>query len=178
MSNKQQDHSTHSHNRISRRLVLKLLALAPLCWEQTYAQLNNPEPVPPGVLPSVLDVLIPGDSTPGATDLKIEESLLDTASQIPRYPELIQQGTQWFNTTSLRSFYKPFPELAPNAQIRIVEAAFNQPEMTLPRVFIERIREDAMTLYYHNSASWTGMDINRPIQPLGYPDHEEPPGKL
>ncbi|MGI9280533.1 MAG: gluconate 2-dehydrogenase subunit 3 family protein [Endozoicomonas sp.] len=133
---------------------------------------------PPKILPSILDVLIPRDQTPSATDLDLDRSITEIAAQIPNYPELLQQGTQWFENTSIQSFNASFPDLIIHSQELIVEASFKQPEMTLPRVFIERLRDDVMTLYYHNSASWGGMEIDRPIQPIGYPEHEEPPEKL
>ncbi|MFT7300640.1 MAG: hypothetical protein ACI89Z_001101 [Porticoccus sp.] len=162
---------------------MKLLALAPLCWNQTRAESSSTKPLLSSsrsisILDAILDVLIPRDLTPSATDLDLGQSIVDIAAQIPRYPELIEQGLKWFESTSTKSFHKPFSSLPLDTQIQIVDVAFKQPEMTLPRVFIERLRDDAMTLYYHNSAAWEGMDIDRPIQPIGYPKHDKPPKKL
>lgn len=173
-----QDTTGVSGKFISRRLVLKLLSLAPLYWEQACAGLPGALPPSSGsrsILAAILDILIPRDTTPSASDLGLDLSIMSLAEQVPRYPELIEQGLLWFESTCVKSFNKSFTDLQSNTQNRIVEVAFSQPEMTLPRVCIERLRDDTMTLYYHNNVTWKETGIIRPIQPVGYPEHNEPP---
>lgn len=170
-----------SHNLFSRRQLLKLIAVAPLYWQQAYAGALDFQSSPSNnrrLLAVTLDILIPRDITPSATDLKLDVAIMSLADQVSRYPELLEQGLGWLESTSIRSFNKAFLELQLKHQNLIVDAAFNQPDMTLPKVFIERLRDDVMTLYYHHNAAWKGMAIEQPIQPTGYPKHDKSPEEL
>ncbi len=123
---------------------------------------------------AILDILIPGDISPSATDVKIDSILLHVSSKIDNYPDLIKQGTTWFNITAMKSFNQAYIELSTDLKTKIIEVAFKQANMTLPKVFIECIRDDAMTAYYQIEASWSGMLLAQPIQTQGYPQYDKP----
>uniref|UniRef100_UPI003F695613 hypothetical protein n=1 Tax=Methylophaga sp. TaxID=2024840 RepID=UPI003F695613 len=44
-----------------------------------------------------------------------------------------------------------------------------------PQLFFERIKSDAFIFYYANPASWYGLGLSSPPQPVGYPNHDQPP---
>jgi hypothetical protein len=162
---------------LSRRLLLKFATLSPLTWMPIYTEhtiANNNVEITKKIMSSILDILIPRDISPSATDVKLDSILLHVSSKIDNYPDLIKQGTSWFNITALKSFNQTYIELPTHLKTKIIEVAFEQANMTLPKVFIERIRDDAMTAYYQIEASWSGMLLEQPIQPWGYPQHDKP----
>jgi hypothetical protein len=127
------------------------------------------------VLPSLLDALIPPDETPSATQLGIPAKILALAQGIPNYPVMLGEGARWLNQMAGQGHGRPFIQLKGPEQDAILDKAFSSPAGTLPHVYLHRIREDAMRLYYQDPRSWRGTGISRPLQPLGYPGHDRPP---
>jgi len=122
-----------------------------------------------------LDALIPEDITPSASQVNLDNDLLEHASKIRNYEKLIALGCQWLNSQS-NIFYKlPFINLNLEQKNKIVEVASNSHTNTIPGQFFNRIRQDAYIFYYAKPASWQGLIFSRPPQPQGYPDYAESP---
>lgn len=121
-----------------------------------------------------LDTLIPADETPSATALGIDRLLLAEAVGRTNYPELLAEGTAWLESEAAAAGLAHFAAAADAVRERIVASAFAAEQGTLPRVFAEFMRQDAMRLYYAQPGSWPGM-IDGPPQPLGYLSVDLPP---
>jgi|PlaIllAssembly_1097288.scaffolds.fasta_scaffold185183_2 hypothetical protein len=127
-------------------------------------------------LSAYVDVLIPADETPGATALGVDKQLLAAAAGAPGHRRLLDAGLDWLNARSRARYARPFPELDERGREAIVGEAAAAGFGTLPRVFFERTRAAAFFHYYGRPESWRGMAHYRgPPQPLGFPDHTEPP---
>jgi hypothetical protein len=57
-----------------------------------------------------------------------------------------------------------------------VRQAEGSPAQTLPRRLFERVRNDAMRLYYAEAATWGVLGYAGPPQPAGFWDFQQPPG--
>lgn len=165
-----------SHNR-KRRLILKLIGLLPISWatlgSTSIRVSDNSEEEILFYLKLITDELIPRDSTPSASDLNVHEELLMAANEVTNYPELIKSGITWLRNSSYMSFNRDLSEINTSQRQKLLKAAFQQPDRTLPKVFCDRLLEDCMQLYYEQPESWQGLPINQPIQPMGYPDHSD-----
>lgn len=163
-----------------RRLVLKLLSMAPFAAVSassvhSSAQIAVDVSTINPSLPKLLDVLIPRDVSPSASDLHLHHELMDVAHAIPNYPYMIDAGLSWLEQSALMSFNRDFLYLTANQKERLIDAAFRQPAQTLPKVFVERVRDDSMSLYYEHPSVLLSLGINGPIQPRGYPGHARYP---
>ena len=81
-----------------------------------------------------------------------------------RFRRLIELGCQWLNMTG----GPPFAELTAGQQIAVVEWMSHSDWSAVPRRFYELVRQTAVEVYYSNPATWRGLSIERPPQPLGY----------
>lgn len=158
-------------NRLRRKLLTSIAVFTSLVATRTFATtLKNSSPsIHTPALQSFLDVLIPRDSTPSASDINIDQKLINKASGIANYHRLLVEGTQWLNAQSLKYWGLPFNELSADKKEKLVDAAFKAPVGTLPQVFMTWVRDDAMQLYYSDPRSWPGLAISTPPQPNGYP---------
>jgi len=112
-----------------------------------------------------LDVLLPRDALSGsATDLQVDVQLWELSNSEARYRRLIELGCQWLNMTG----GPPFTKLAAEQQIAVVEWMSHSDWNEVPRRFYELVRQTAVEVYYSNPASWQGLPVDRPPQPLGY----------
>ncbi len=125
-------------------------------------------------LRAFLDTLIPGDSTPSASELGLENLLLRHARDIENYPHLLELGCEWLDETALKLYSRSFDGLDSKQMIAVVTLAEGSPADVIARMFFERVRLDLMGLYYAMPASWTGLGISAP-QPAGHLDFERPP---
>lgn len=123
-------------------------------------------------LPYFLDVLIPEDSTASASQLGIHERLISHARKIPNYPQLLELGCNWLNLQSEKSYQADFVRLTPQQRDHIVTVAAQSDNTALQSLFFTRLRQDAFAFYYANIASWDGLAITVPPQPLGYADFD------
>lgn len=124
-----------------------------------------PSPSERATFAAFLDVLLPRDALSGsATDLRVDEQLWMLAHSDARFHRLIELGCQWLNMTG----GPPFTDLAAEQQIAIVEWMSNSDWDQVPRRFYELVRQTAVEVYYSNPATWRGMSIEHPPQPLGY----------
>lgn len=127
------------------------------------------------LLGAVADLIVPRDTSPSASDIGVHHRLLAQARTIPNYPRLLSEGLGWMEQQARSIHGAPFPQLPVDAQEQILSAAFEAPHQTLPRVFAERIRADVLSAYYRDARGWAGTGFEQPIQPMGYPDFQDPP---
>ncbi len=126
-------------------------------------------------LPRFLDTLLPADSTPSATQLGVDKTLVAHAKKITNYSQLLAIGCRWLDKQSKFVYGKNFSELSDEEAYQVV----TQLEQTEPSsneyLFFDRIKSDSFTFYYAHPASWQDLGIASPPQPLGYPGHNTPP---
>jgi len=117
-------------------------------------------------LAAFLDVLLPHDDLSGsATELRIDEKLWELSEFDNRFRHLVLLGCRWLNLTG----GPPFVELNMEQQVAVVEWMSNSDWDQVPRRFYELVRQTAIELYYSDPAAWTGLPLERPPQPQGYP---------
>ncbi|MDZ7734864.1 MAG: gluconate 2-dehydrogenase subunit 3 family protein [Gammaproteobacteria bacterium] len=159
----------------TRRAFIKLLSLGLL--------LRYPSAVfaGPGLqdhektLAAFLDTLMPADETPAASELRIDQTLLQKSDGDERYRRLLRNGCLWLERTARRKYQSDFTALTGRQRVRIVELMEQARPRTIARVFFHRVRTDLFEHYYSHPESWKGLDIDRPPQPKGYPDYDQPP---
>lgn len=126
-------------------------------------------------LPAFLDVLLPEDGSPSATQLGIDQQLYSHAAAIENYPWLLQLGCQWLDQQAFTAADVSFRQLSPETMDEIVRRAEMSPETSVQKLFFERVKSDTFTFYYGHPASWGAIGFSGPIQPLGFPDFSVPP---
>jgi hypothetical protein len=57
----------------------------------------------------------------------------------------------------------------------IINEGLKYPNNTLPKVFLERIRQDTMAFYYARQESWLGLGHTKILQPHGFPSFDRAP---
>lgn len=126
-------------------------------------------------LPAFVDTLIPADSTPSATQLGLDRTLIRHAEGIENYTRLLELGCEWLDQAATVRHRAPFHALRHDLREAIVTLAEGNPANSIPRMFFERVKFDLLGLYYASPASWNGLGIASPPQPRGYPDFTRPP---
>jgi len=162
-----------AERRIQRRSVLQVMTTAPV-WVSMLGQAAIAQ-TSANDISILVDTFVPRDQSPSASDLDIHLRLLELASGIPNYPELLSQGMGWVNNIATRLHKNPFSELSPKQRDETLKLAVSQPSGTLPQVFVSRARNDTMALYYADHRAWAGLGLDGPIQPGGYPTQDQPP---
>ena len=120
-------------------------------------------------LSSFLDTLIPADNiSPSASQAGVTEDILNFSRNDKLLHKLITLGCQWLD---LQTPVK-FTELPEDVRERILTWMSQAKENSLPRKFFDITRHLSMGFYYRKPASWKGLPITRPPQPLGYPDFQ------
>ncbi|MCS3904020.1 hypothetical protein J2T55_002052 [Methylohalomonas lacus] len=158
----------------TRRTLLKLIPLTLLIqwpWRGAFAATGFKT-----TLAVFLDTLMPADETPAASELGIDQALLERAAADDRYERLIRNGCGLLDRVSQRAYARDFSELDEAQRIRIVEFFERQGPRTLARAFFRSVRDDLFELYYSQPQSWPGLGMDRPPQPAGYMDYQRPPG--
>lgn len=119
---------------------------------------------PPEALVALLDHLIPADDlTPAASALQVPQRLWAEAQQDPALLKLVETGCAW-----LDRYGDGFALLRPEEREVLVAWMARAPWEAPQRRLFYWARERGMTLYYAQPASWRGLPISRPPQPLGY----------
>jgi len=152
---------------LSTLLPARLLLAAPL--EQAERRISLAALVP------YLDALIPEDSTPSATQLGVDQAILDLARQRFEVARLIALGCAWLDGQARERGTAEFAALDPAGREAVVALAERSPARSLPRAFFELTQEQAFTHYYAQAASWQGLGFAGPPQPLGFLDFAAPP---
>lgn len=126
-------------------------------------------------LPAFLDTLIPRDESPSATDLTVDQKLLQKLNKNKRYQKLVDHGCNWLEEYSQKELQQSFNQLSEEQRISIVSLLAKQKTGTDLRRFFDRIRTDAFQFYYSDAGSWQGLGIDLPPQPLGFEDYDRAP---
>lgn len=124
-----------------------------------------------GTLEAFLDTLIPADSTPGALELGVAGKILVTAREDAGYRRLIRKGCGWLDGKARGRKADSFFSLDGQGREILVAEAAEHAQGSLPRIFFERMRNDAFSHFYAHPASWKGLRYKGPPQPDGYPDY-------
>lgn len=122
-----------------------------------------------------LDTLLPGDTTPSATQLGVGQSLLVRAEGSRQLLRLLTLGCAWLDTRAAEQGAAGFGSLDAQGRITVVQAAEESPLRSLPRVFFEQVRGMAFHIYYARPEVWPSLGYDGPPQPRGFPDHARPP---
>ncbi|MEY4981992.1 MAG: hypothetical protein RIR62_258 [Pseudomonadota bacterium] len=163
-----------SSSRISRRVFAQGLGAVPMAvFGATEVQAQSR--VVAELLAAVADLIVPRDRSPSASDLDVHHRILAQARTIPNYPRLLSEGLGWLEQQARGRHGAPFLQLPAEVQARILTAAFAAQPQTLPRVFADRMRADVLATYYRDARAWAGTGFEQPIQPMGYPDFQDPP---
>lgn len=166
---------------MTRRQLLKILSMSPVTWVGLRAVQagNNPTTSTQeqaSTLVSLIDHLIPADSlSPSGVEVGVVDSIITLSKEVPNYTDMLELGQKWLEDSSKLKFGKTFENISNFEREKILIAASKEAHMTLPRVFFDRIRKDAMAIYYGDMRSYAGLSINNPIQPIGYPQFSERP---
>jgi len=119
-------------------------------------------------LRAFVDVLIPADAlSPAASTLGVDVQIIAHSKNDPRFRRLLRVGFKWLDSQMPGGF----AQLPEDAQIRVVEWLSQADSNSLPRRLFEILRHESMSFYYADHRSWPSLGINRPPQPIGYPDH-------
>jgi hypothetical protein len=113
-----------------------------------------------------VDALLPADAlTPAASVLEVHTQILKEAERVAALRRLIDDGCYWLEHSvgSLKTLDSGQLE-------RLLQAMSVAPWDSGPRNFFQEIRDRAVTYYYADPRAWAGSAINRPPQPMGYPE--------
>ena len=123
-----------------------------------------------------LDTLLPADATPSATGLGIDSHLLAVHRKAGS-AQLLADGCAWLDGQARALGKSGFAALPEAQREAIVGRAATAAPGSLPNVFFQRMRRDAMRAYYALPASWAALGYRGPPQPRGFPDHARAPGR-
>lgn len=127
-------------------------------------------------LADYLDTLIPADQTPSATALDVDKKIAAAATPNHRLRRLIKTGCAWLDAQAKDHYsVENFSSLSETQREHVIALAAAEKKDTLPRVFFERLRQDAFFHYYAQPASWSGLPYAGPPQPKGHLDFYLPP---
>ena len=113
-----------------------------------------------------VDALLPADNlTPAASILEVHTQILKDAAQDSALQQLITDGCQW-----LEQSIGSLAELDSKQLERLLQAMSEADWDSGPKNFFYQIRDRAVTYYYADPRAWAGSAINRPPQPIGYPE--------
>lgn len=161
----------HQHNR--RRLLGLALATGVLATKLSFGQAIASSPQIPtssismASLNALLDTLIPADKlTPAASTIGVGSILLKQAESDAIFRPWLMEGLKWLDQGVIGSFAKR----SENERTQLVQQLANSAVGSQPRIFFELLRVRTMTAYYADPRSIVGLAIDRPPQPIGYPD--------
>jgi hypothetical protein len=116
---------------------------------------------------AAIDVLIPADElTPSASKIGIGEKIVSQATTDPLFKSWLIEGLKWFDQGVEGSFVKHDVL----SQTQLMQTLADSPVGSPTRIFFELLRLRTMTAYYADPRSLNGLVIERPPQPIGYPD--------
>lgn len=118
----------------------------------------------PAALLVFIDHLIPADElTPAASTLQVHQRVWDEASRDPDGVRLVRTVCQW-----LDGYGEGFATLSEAERETLVVWMSTAPWESPQRRFFHWVRERAFTTYYSQPASWRGLPVQRPPQPIGH----------
>jgi hypothetical protein len=124
-----------------------------------------------------LDILIPADETPSASQLGVDEALLEKGQADTEYREVLVRGVAWLDRQARERGSSDFLSLAEADRFTIASRAASAGTDTLEGIFFAITRADAFIDYYARPEGWRGLSgYHGPPQPLGYMDFYRSPG--
>jgi len=132
----------------------------------------------PQNLRAFLDVLLPEDESPSASQLGVDAQILDEASEHPNVKGLLDTGSAWLDLQARRKRAQAFHQLDEQGKIDIVKLAESQPQPSLIRVYFRFVQDRAFKYYYSHPDSWASLGYDGPPQPRGFMDYDQPPRGL
>ncbi|MBI5925258.1 MAG: gluconate 2-dehydrogenase subunit 3 family protein [Aquabacterium sp.] len=118
----------------------------------------------PLALKAFVDHLIPADElTPAASALKVPEVIWQQAQADAELGRLVEVVCRWMD-----QYGEGFAALLPQEREALVTWMSKAPWESPQRRFFHLVRDRAFTLYYTQPASWKGLPMQRPPQPLGH----------
>ncbi len=134
---------------------------------------SKPESLLTTVLPEFLDTLIPSDQTPSASQLNVDEDMIDYLQEKLRYKNIVMFGCAWLNKQANEIFSEDFLNLDTQQKIQIVEKLESTKQNQTAQFFFHHIKDKAFEFYYSKPQSWIGLEFHQPPQPLGYNDYNQ-----
>lgn len=136
-----------------------------------------PAAAPPlSTLQAWVDLLVPADGdAPGALALGVDRQIAEAARANPTLAALMRAGLEWADEQARQGGGSGFAALDRSRREQIVARAQASPAGSTPRVFFQSTLDDTLYHHYGDARSWPAVGFDRPPQPVGYPDHGEPP---
>lgn len=162
--------------KLSRRTLL-IAASVSVVSVAIYRMFSNrkPEDLLVTVLPDFLDTLIPADLTPSASQLNVDEDIVDYLHDNPRYKNIVMFGCVWLNKKANELFSTDFYNLSLEEKTQVVEILEAMKENQTAQFFFNHIKDKSFEFYYSKPQSWVGLGIQHPPQPMGYSDYNQSP---
>lgn len=166
--------------RWSRRRALAMAAAgaALLHLRNLAATVLSPSRAPAPALEALgpfLDTLIPADHSPSATGAGVDRRLRRLAGRSARHLQLLEAGCRWLDRAAVARGATDFAALDAAGREAVVAGMSAGTPGSPERQFFDRVRGSAMRYYYAEPAVWKSMGYAGPPQPVGFPDHAEPP---
>ena len=148
-------------------------------------------------------LIIPSDTTPGATEARVVDKLDSLVSSTPDLQEIYRNGLEWMDTVSVEEFGsgKLFLELPVSQQIELLQKIDEAQQLRSRQAsnliekinckfdrlwvdyfgvgpnasFFATLREDVIRAFYSDPIAWKEIGFYGPPQPEGYLDFSKPP---
>ena len=125
------------------------------------------ESISRATLDAAIDTLIPADPlTPPASEMGVGQIIANQAEAEAQFRQWLIEGLKWFDQGVPSSFVLRDA----SARTELMQTLANSPVGSQTRIFFELLRLRTMTAYYADPRSRVGLAIERPPQPIGYPD--------
>ena len=122
-----------------------------------------------------LDRLIPADEvSPSASEVGVDAAILADAQKNRQLARLVELGVRWLDGEARRDGAQAFHEMAEDRQLLVMRTAERQRPGSVPRVFFENMRHQAVGHYYADPRSWPALGYAGPPQPKGFMDYQQP----
>ena len=163
--------------KFSRRVFLIVLSISAISVAiyRLFRGASEPENLLTSVLPAFLDTLIPADQTPSASQLNVDEDVIDYLAEKSRYKNIVMFGCIWLNEQANKIFSDDFDKIETQEKIEIVQRLEAAKENQTAQFFFHHIKDKAFEFYYSKPQSWIGLGISQPPQPMGYSDYQQQP---
>jgi hypothetical protein len=163
---------------VSRRQLLKYSLLAALFGRLLPVRAARQESMPAmeTTLRVWLDILIPADETPSASQLGVDRILLGKGREDDSYRQGLAYGVTWLDRQARALGKQDFLSLDDSERLAIAKRAAAAGLDTPQGQFFAVTRADAFRYYYARPEGWRGLAGYRgPPQPLGYMKYYRPP---
>lgn len=158
---------------VSRRRAAQRLAIAAVSWCADWPALAAPlnrgtdHARIARTFTVFADTLVPADAlTPSASALGVAAAILDAVRGNSLAERLVGVGCAWLDTACSGDF----SAATEGARVVALERMQTLPWESPAGRFYQVMRNSVMTDYYAQPASWRGLALDRPPQPLGFFD--------